>query len=64
MRDYERPQRVVRDEAAGVANNVRVSRLQSEHGLDIESRVHAGYNGKLLGRWHSQAAEVERRGVI
>src|ERR1041385_4074771 len=41
MRDEQRADDVVRDDAAGVAKNMRVTHVEAQ-GADAETRVHAG----------------------
>jgi hypothetical protein len=41
LRDRERPDRVVRDHAAGVADHVRVALLEAEDRVHANPRVHA-----------------------
>jgi hypothetical protein len=58
VRDHERPQRVVGDDARGVADDVRVALLEPEELGGVEARVHARDDCELAaGR---QVADYER----
>src|SRR5690606_18821938 len=41
--------RVLVDDAAGVANDVRVAGLKAKQILDVDAGIHAGHHGKPLG---------------
>src|SRR5579859_990137 len=62
MRYHQRPQAVVGHNAAGIADNVRVSGLQSQ-GANRKPGIHAGEDGKLARRARSQCAQFVGAGV-
>ena len=45
MRHDQRAQRVFCDDAAGIADHVRVAGIQSETALEQDSGIHAGEDG-------------------
>ena len=58
LRNRERADHVVGDDAAGVAQDVRLAVLEAERGEDVESRVHAR-DDREAQRWvHVQMAAV------
>src|SRR5581483_4731057 len=59
LRDRERPDRVVGDDAARVADDVRVSLREPQEAVDVEARVHAGDDRDLASRRRRQASLVE-----
>ncbi len=63
LRYRERADRVVRDDAAGVTDHVRVALLEPEQGVRVEPRVHARYDGDLHGWRKRTVALVEALGV-
>ena len=56
MRDQERAKGIVGDDAAGVANDVRVAGLKTK-GAYREASVHAGEDGELALGARSETAE-------
>ena len=52
LRDRQRADHVVGDDAAGVAQHVRLAVAQPERGEDVEPRVHAGDDRQLPARLH------------
>src|SRR3954454_13858215 len=50
LRDAQRERRLVRDDAAGVADDVPVAALESCWLVGVETGVHAGVSGELLPR--------------
>jgi len=41
LRDHERPQHIARDDAARVANDVRLAAAEPEESENVDSRIHA-----------------------
>jgi hypothetical protein len=63
LADGQGAQLVLRDNAAGVADNVGVALGQAEQTVDVEPGVHAGDHGHGLGRGQRKVTLVERFGV-
>ena len=65
-REHERAQHVVGHTGAGVAQDLRVARLQPEHRQRLDPRVHAGQDGESPGRHRLEPrkSEVLRVGVV
>jgi len=59
VRHNQRPQRVFRGNAAGVADHVRVSGVQTQAALEENARVHAGQHGHAAARLDGQISKVE-----
>jgi hypothetical protein len=53
---------VVGDDAAGVADDVRLAVAEAQHAVDVEPGVHAGDDGDVAGRRPGQPAPGERCG--
>ena len=49
-RHDQRPQHVVGDPPAGVADDVGVAEVQAEQGVDVEAGVHTGHHGQAADR--------------
>jgi hypothetical protein len=64
LADGQRAQLVLRDDPAGVADDVRVTLGQTEQAVRVQPRVHARDHGDLLGGRHRQDALVEAGGVL
>ena len=62
LRDGERADHVVGDDAAGVAQHVRLAVTQPERGEDVESRVHAGDDRQPAARADVEVALGQRVG--
>src|SRR5579859_569657 len=61
LADGQRPDRVVGDDPAGVADDVCLTLAQAEKAVDVEPGVHARDDGKMRGRrQRQQAAETVR----
>ena len=58
-REHERAQHVVGDAGAGVAEDLRVARLEAEHSQRLDARVHAREDGEPLGRVRLEPGEAE-----
>jgi len=54
---------VVGDDAAGVADDVRVALFEAEQAVGVQAGVHAGQDGDLARGRQGQVALVEARGV-
>ncbi len=61
--DRQRADLVVGDDAAGVADHVRVALLQAEQAVGVQARVHAREHRDLARGRQRQLALVEGRGV-
>jgi hypothetical protein len=61
--DDQRPDHIVGDHAARVADDVRVPRPQPEHRVEVQARVHAGDNRDAGGRADGEIAAGELGGV-
>src|SRR5262249_23873774 len=57
--DRERSDLVIGDDAAGVADHVRVAFVQAEEPGRVQARVHAGEDCDSLGRWQWEIAVTE-----
>src|SRR6266568_2462684 len=66
LADGQRPDLVVGDDPAGVADHVGLAVAEAEQPVDVEAGVHACDDGKVRGRRHRQrAAEALRiAGVV
>ena len=63
LRNGQRSNRIVSDDAAGVADHVCIALFETEHARRIEPSIHTSDNRDLLGRRHRQVALREARGV-
>ena len=52
LREHERTQHVVGREAAGIAQDMGLARIQSEDAKRIDARVHAGHDRNVFDRDH------------
>jgi len=63
LRDRQRADRVVGNDATGVADHVGVPLGQPEDPVGVEAGVHAGEHGDALAGGQGQVALVEALGV-
>jgi hypothetical protein len=63
LRDDQRPDHVVGDHPARVADDVRVPWPQPEHRVDVQARVHAGHDRDAGGRAGGEAMAGEVGGI-
>jgi hypothetical protein len=56
LADRERPDLVVGDDTAGVADDVRLALGQPQHAVDVDAGVHARQDGDLPGRRQGKGA--------
>ena len=61
MGDDERADRIVAGAASRIADNVRVALHQTGEFCRVETSVHAGKNGELARRRHSQRRPFSQR---
>ena len=59
----KRPDDVVGDHAAGVAQHVHLAEVQPEEGEDVDARVHAGQHDRAQRRRRRHAVGVGRSQV-
>lgn len=59
MRNDQRAQSVVRGNAAGIADHVRIARLQSEAALEKNAGIHAGEHSYAAARLDRKVPKVE-----
>src|SRR6202035_4830237 len=56
LADRQRPDLVIGDDPAGVADHVRLPVAEAEERVDVEAGVHARDDGEVRGRRHRQRA--------
>jgi len=59
VRNDQRPNRIVGGDAAGIANHVGVSGLQSQAAFEKDSRIHAGQHGHMPLRLDSEISQIK-----
>jgi hypothetical protein len=59
LADHERPDDVVRDQASGVPDDVRVTRPEAQGLFHVEPRIHAGDDGHAREWCGGQGGTVE-----
>jgi hypothetical protein len=62
--DDQGPDHVVGDDPAGVADDVRVPRLQPEHRIDVQPCVHAGDDRDTSARASGEITVSELPGAV
>jgi hypothetical protein len=62
-RHGQRPEDVLGQPGAGVAQDMRLAEVEADHVEGVDARVHAGHDGQLAARHGRQVPDAVRSGV-